>query len=182
MSAFILRLYYVTVNTPLVIVDDLDLVRITCANYETYAKLIVNPNVPLTGAFSLEFLQPVTGRHTQESEFGVLSRCVFERSNSGGFFSGSQAPVKTMLASLRLSPGTQEHALQRLLDRHRKNHVFVSGHLQVCGDCIPRQGPRAYRATNDAVVREYLDIMAQANVAGLDEGPRDGFAYGENQY
>jgi len=69
-SAFIPCLYYVTANTPLVIVDDLDLVCVTCAKYETNAELIVNSNAPLTRAISLEFLQPVAGRHSQESNFG----------------------------------------------------------------------------------------------------------------
>ncbi len=63
-------MYYLTVNTPLVIVDNLDLVRVTCAKHETYAELIVNPNAPMPGPSSLEFLQPVAGRYTQESDFG----------------------------------------------------------------------------------------------------------------
>ncbi len=51
------------------IVDNFDLVRVTCAKRETYAELIVNPNAPLTGSISLEFLQPVARRHAQESDF-----------------------------------------------------------------------------------------------------------------
>ena len=70
MSAVLLHRYFLTANTPLVIVDNFDLVRVPCAKHETYAELIVNPNAPLTGAISPEFLQPVAGRHTQESDFG----------------------------------------------------------------------------------------------------------------
>ncbi len=57
-------------HTPLVIVDNLDLVRVTCAKYKTNAELIVNPNAPLTGAIAPPFLQSVAGRHSQESDFG----------------------------------------------------------------------------------------------------------------
>jgi hypothetical protein len=52
--------------TTLVIVDNLDLVRVTCTKYETDSIFIVDPHAPLTDGISFEFLEPVAGRHFQE--------------------------------------------------------------------------------------------------------------------
>ncbi len=54
----------------LVIIDDLDLIRVTCAKREANSVLIVNSNAPLAVANSLEFLQLVARWYTQESDFG----------------------------------------------------------------------------------------------------------------
>ena len=52
------------------VIDDLDLIRVTRAKHETNAVLIVNSDTPLTGSISFEFFQPVARRHSQESDFG----------------------------------------------------------------------------------------------------------------
>ncbi len=57
-------------NILLVIIDDLDLVRIACPKHETYPVLIVNSYTPLTAAIPFELFESVAGRHSQERYFG----------------------------------------------------------------------------------------------------------------
>jgi len=53
-----------------VIVDDLNLKRITRAEREANTILTVDPYAPLARPISCEFLQPIAGRYPQESDFG----------------------------------------------------------------------------------------------------------------
>ena len=54
----------------LVIIDDLNLKRITRAEHEANTILIVDPHAPLACPISCELLQSVAGRYAQESDLG----------------------------------------------------------------------------------------------------------------
>jgi len=52
------------------VVDDLNLIRVTRTKCEAYSELVVDPNAPLPGVVSLEFLQPIARWHAQECDLG----------------------------------------------------------------------------------------------------------------
>jgi hypothetical protein len=52
------------------VIDDLDLVGITAAPLETNPVLIVDAYAELPASIATQFLEPVTGWHTQISQVG----------------------------------------------------------------------------------------------------------------
>jgi len=48
-----------------VIIDDLDIVSITLAPYETKSPLVINPNAMLALTIAVKLLQVVSERHAQ---------------------------------------------------------------------------------------------------------------------
>ena len=110
----------------------------------------------------------------------LLAGCIRKTANIDRLLGALHVRPEARLAPRRLALGTREDALEGRQDLVRQHHVVGLDDLEIGQHGVPGYRPGRDRPRDRAIVREDLDVVAQADVARL--GLRGRLDAGRKEY